>query len=302
MFESIYKPFKERTPDSQYRQIMQDILNYGVELESRQGVNALTLPHSAKMVFRLENGAPIITERSIAGFWRKPIGEIMCFVNGGHTLEDLKKYGCENFWAAWATKEKCEKRGFPEGDLGPGSYGRAFHDFPMPDGQTFNQFQALIDQIKTNPELRTHFISPWIPFYNFRTETLKQQVVVSPCHGWIKVRIFNGKVLFQMTQRSGDVPVGVPSNMTQYIALMLNLCNATGYEPWIYEHIILEPHIFVDQVPNVEEMLKREPLCLPTLTLNDDFAGKSFFELMPTDLSLSDYNPHPGIKGIPVAT
>ena len=302
MFENLYLPFTERTPDTQYRQIMQDILDFGIELESRQGVNAITLPHSAHMVFHLKNGAPILTERSIAGFWRKPIGEIKCFISGGHTLEDLKEYGCENFWAAWATKEKCEKRGFPEGDLGPGSYGRAFHDFPMPDGKTFNQFEALIDQIKENPELRTHFISPWIPFYNFRTKKLKQQVVVSPCHGWIKVRIFNGKILFQVVQRSGDVVVGVPSNKTQYVALCLALAKEVGYEPWIYEHIILEPHIFVDQVESAREMLSREPRCLPTLTISDEVAGKSFFEFMPSDFILSDYNPHPAIKGIPVAT
>lgn len=302
MFEEIYKPFEERTPDFQYCQMMKDIMDYGIELESRQGVNALTLPHSAHMVFRFNNGAPIITDRSILTFWKKPIGEIKCFVEGGHTLKELKVYGVDSFWSPWATKEKCEKRGFVEGDLGPGSYGRAFHNFPMPDGGTFNQFQALIDQIKENPELRTHFISPWIPFYNFRTKTLKQQVVVSPCHGWIKIRIFNGKMLFQMVQRSGDVPVGVPSNMVQYAALALALSHEVGYEPWIYEHIILEPHIFVDQIKDVQEMLGREPLRLPTLTIKDEAKGKGFFDIMPDDYVLTDYHPHPAIKGIKVAT
>jgi thymidylate synthase len=172
----------------------------------------------------------------------------------------------------------------------------------MPDGGTFNQFQALIDQIKENPELRTHFISPWIPFYNFRTKTLKQQVVVSPCHGWIKVRIFNGKILFQMVQRSGDVPVGVPSNMVQYTALLLALANETSLEPWIYEHIILEPHIFIDQIKHVKEIIERPPLRLPTFTLKDESTGKGFFEIDPDDYVLSDYHPHPAITGIPVAT
>ena len=302
MFQSLYKLVENRTPDSQYRDLMQEIMVDGIELPSRQGVNALTLPRSARMIFKLENGAPIITDRDIKGFWKKPIGEMTCFINGGHTLDDLERNGVKNFWAAWATREKCEKRGLPEGDLGPGSYGRAFHDFPMPSGETFNQFQALIDQIKENPELRTHFISPWIPFYNFRTRKLTQSVVVSPCHGWIKVRIFGGKMLFQMMQRSGDVPVGVPSNMIQYAALFLALALEVRYEPWIYEHIILEPHIFVDQVPNVKEMLGREPRRLPTLTIKDESVGKGFFEIGQDDYVLSDYTPHPAIKGIPVAT
>lgn len=302
MFENIYVPFLERTPDCQYQEMQRRIYTEGIELESRQGVNALTLPGSHAMKFYFANGAPIITDRDIGSFWKKPIEELEAFANGEHTLDALGARGVRNFWAPWATKEKCEKRGFAEGDLGPGSYGRAFHDFPMPDGATFNQFEALIDQIKENPELRTHFISPWIPFYNFRTKTLKQQVVVSPCHGWIKVRIFKGKMLFQMMQRSGDVPVGVPSNMVQYAALCLALAAATGYEPWIYEHIILEPHIFVDQIPNVMNMLTREPRCLPTLTLKDEARGKNFFDFTSDDYELSDYDPHPAIKGIPVAT
>ena len=302
MFENLYTPFEKRTPDSQYRQIMQDIWDYGEELESQQGVNAITLPHSARMIFRVSNGAAVITDRSIASFWKKPIGEAFCFTRGGHTLDDLEKYGVRSFWEDWATKEKCEKRGFAEGDLGPGSYGRAFHDFPMPDGGTFNQFQALIDQLKVNPGLRTHFISPWIPFYNFRTDTLKQQVVVSPCHGWIKIRLFNGKMLFQMVQRSGDVPVGVPSNMVQYNALMLTLAHEVGCTPWVYEHIILEPHIFVDQLKDVQKMLQREPKCLPTLTIKDEAKSKGFWDMMPDDFVLNDYFPHPAIKGIKVAT
>lgn len=305
MFESIYRPFDERIPDDQYRRMLAAILEEGELLESRQGTPAWTYPGSYSMKFNLSNGVPIITNRDISSFWKKPIAEIMCFVNGGHTLHDLNQFGANNvhkFWEAWATKEKCEKRGFPEGDLGPGSYGRAFHDFPMPDGGTFNQFQALIDQIKLNPELRTHFVSPWIPFYNFRTDTLKQGVVVSPCHGWIKVRIFKKRMLFQMTQRSCDTPVGGPSNMDQYTALFLGIAKETGYEPWIFEHIILEPHIFEDQVEDVKEMLEREPLRLPTLSISDEAAEKSFFELRPDDFILADYYPHPAIKGIPVAT
>lgn len=305
MFEHIYKPFEERAPDAQYNNVLRAIWNEGERLQSRQGTDAITYPGSLSMKFPLSNGAPVITDRDIESFWKKPIAELACFVNGGHTLEQLDQFGApgvSKFWAAWATKEKCEKRGFEEGNLGPGSYGRAFHDFPMPDGGTFNQFQALIDQIKTNPELRTHFVSPWIPFYNFRTETLKQQVVVSPCHGWIKIRIFNGKILFQMTQRSCDVPVGGPSNMVQYPAMFLALADEVGYEPWIYEHIILEPHIFVDQLKDVQEMLKREPKRLPTLTMKDEARGKGFFNFRPDDFVLSDYHPHPAIKGIPVAT
>lgn len=308
MYEELYKPYAQRAPDSQYSGILRSTRDNGIRVVSRQDPNdrnkdAFTSPRSLSMFFLIENGAPVIKDRSIKSFFRKPINEKFAFVNGVRTLKRLEENGCKGFWDAWATEAKCSKRGLETGDLGPGSYGAAFHDFPMPDGGTFNQYQALIDQIKTNPELRTHFISPWIPFYNFRTETLQQKVVVSPCHGWVKVKIFNKNMLLQMVQRSGDLPVGVPSNMVQYFAVLLALAHATGYKPWAYEHIILEPHIFADQLENVEEMLGREARPLGTLVINNESVAKDFFSLRGGDFTLSDYDDaHPAIPGIPVAT
>ena len=102
-----------------------------------------------------------------------------------------------------------------------------------------------------------------------------------------------------MFQRSGDVPVGVPSNMVQYAALTLMIASVLDLEPYEYVHTISDAHIFVDQVPAVEKMLEREPLPLPQLRLktkrNDLFAYRY------TDFELVDYHPHPGIKNIPVA-
>ena len=37
------------------------------------------------------------------------------------------------FWERWVTKEKCEKFGLVEHDLGGGSYGAVLTATPMPD-------------------------------------------------------------------------------------------------------------------------------------------------------------------------
>jgi thymidylate synthase len=102
-------------------------------------------------------------------------------------------------------------------------------------------------------------------------------------------------------QRSGDCGVGVVSNMVQYTAFMLAVAQATGLVPWIYEHIILEPHIFVDQVDAAREMLEREPRKLPKLLINDE-AKRDIFSFSSRDFRIEEYDPHPAIKGIPVAT
>ncbi|MFA6405021.1 MAG: thymidylate synthase, partial [Candidatus Paceibacterota bacterium] len=167
------------------------------------------------------------------------------------------------------------------------------------EGNTYNQFKNIIEQIKEFPHLRTHFITPWIPQYTIRGESKQQKVVVAPCHGWIHLRVLNNKLTLHMIQRSGDVPVGVPANMIQYAALTMAIAHVLGVEPYEYVHTISDSHIYVDQVPAVEEMLKREPKVFPTMNINK--SKKDLFQFRKEDFTLSDYNPHPGIRGIPVA-
>lgn len=302
-----YKPVSERTPDSQYQRLLRDILKNGVRTPSQQGVDALTFIGPEPMRFKLENGFPVINERNMnpkvsetlpVTVWQQAIAEICAFVNGARTQAELEKFGCY-WWKSWATPEKCAKRGLETGDLGPGSYGAAFHDFPTAEGAPFNQFKHIVEQIREEPQLRTHFISPWIPQYIGRGKGKRQKVVVAPCHGWIHVRIIDGKLALHMIQRSADVPVGVPSNMIQYAALTFMLAQATDTAPYEYVHSFSDAHIYVDQIPSVETMLAREPRPLATVTMNPN--KKDLFAFRKEDFELSDYNPHPGIKNIPVA-
>lgn len=301
------KPYNQRTPDTQYRDLLKKILEQGVRTGTQQEVDAVTLMGPGSMHFKLENGFPMITERNMnpktsamlqVTIWQQAIAEILAFMNGARTLKQLEEFGC-SWWAPWGTEAKCKKRGLETGDLGPGSYGAAFHDFPMIGGGTYNQFKNIVEQIKEFPHLRTHFISPWIPQYTIRGTGKQQKVVVAPCHGWIHLRVLDNKLTLHMMQRSGDVPVGVPANMIQYAALLMAIAQATGMEAYEYIHTISDAHIYVDQIPAVEEMLKREPIAFPTMIIHP--AKKDIFTFRKEDFTLSDYNPHPGIKGIPVA-
>lgn len=302
------KPISERTPDGQYKRLLRDVLERGERSRSQQGVDTISLIAPNPLHFRFDNGFPMITERNMAPLeserlpktiWKQAIGEICAFANGVRTQEGLEKFGCY-WWQSWVTEEKCKKRGLETGDLGPGSYGAAFHDFPTSEGGTYNQFQNIIEQIREFPHLKTHFISPWIPQYIIRGEGKQQKVVVCPCHGWIHLRVIDNKLTLHMFQRSGDVPVGVPSNMVQYGALLMMLAHATGTEPYEYVHSFSDAHIFVDQVPAVETMLAREDKVFPTMRMSTEGVN-NFFDFRSDHFTLEDYAPHPGIKGIPVA-
>src|SRR3989338_762382 len=273
-------PYDKRAPDSQYQRLLKDVLEKGVRTNTQQEVDAITLIGPAPLHFKFANGFPIINERNMAP-------------------KESERLPVTIWWEPWVTEAKCKKRGLETGDLGPGSYGAAFHNFPTTDGKPYNQFKNIIEQIIEFPHLRTHFISPWIPQYTIRGAGKQQKVVVAPCHGWIHLRVLDGKLTLHMFQRSADVPVGVPANMVQYMALLMMIAQATGLEPYEYVHSFSDAHIYVDQVPAVETMLARQPLPLATMSL--DKTVQNIFDFRKEHFSLNDYNPHPGIKGIPVA-
>jgi len=294
-----YLAFGDRSPDSQYRDLLARILNDGEKAPTRQGPYALTLMQQT-LRYELANGFPVIPDRSLASFWRKPIGELCAFINGATTVDEFREFGCD-WWDEWATPEKTAKRGLDPGDLGPGSYGGAFHDFPTAEGPGFDQFRHLVEQIQELPGDRTHFVSPWIPQYQIRGSGKTPRTTIAPCHGWVHVRVLGGRLHLHMFQRSGDVPVGVPANMTQYAALALMLEQLTDFEPAVYYHTISDAHVYADQADAVRVILDREPLRLPTVHLNDtgrritdihDFRAEHF--------ELTDYAPHAGLR-VPVS-
>jgi len=301
------KPYSERTPDNQYKNLLKEILEKGIRTKSQQGTDAITLMGATPMHYKFENGFPMITERNMSPkeserlpvtIWKQAIGEIFAFVNGARTLKEIEDFGC-HWWEPWATEKKCSKRGLETGDLGPGSYGAAFHDFPTSEGPGYNQFKNIIEQIVELPHLRTHFITPWVPQYIIRGKGKQQKVTICPCHGWVHIRVIDNKLTLHMIQRSGDAPIGVPSNMVQYAALAMAIAHVTGTELYEFVHTISDAHIYVDQMPAVEKMLERESRPFPTMNINKD--KKDIFEFRKEDFSLTDYDPHPGIKDVPVA-
>ena len=299
-----YKRYEERKALEQYKTLLKDIIENGIDNPCAMVDNVTKEPLFTRerlgVISRfniLEEGAPIITERDISAFYGSAIGELFGFINGAHTAKQLEEFGCK-FWNPWVTKEKCEKRGLEEGDIGLGSYGKGFHDFPTPDGRTFNQFAEVIEQIKQRPNLKAHFISPWIPYYTIRNKNgeFKQRVTVVPCHGWIHFNIINNKLNMTMFQRSCDTVVGLPSNWAQYSALLLAMSNVLGYEPGEFVHMISNAHIYSNSMDVAEELISRETNPFPTLKIVNNH--DSLFDYRKEDFVLEDYHPKEKIKGI----
>lgn len=297
-----YRPYHDRVPDSQYRQLLHRIKQKGEDVMPQQGEGSrMVLAH--QWHFPLANGFPIITERDLVSpqpkggrsIFEMAIAELRAFLHGARTQEELTAHGCP-WWKRWLTAEKCAKRGLAPGDNGPGSYGAAWRAFPTSEGEPFDQITHIIEQLNQEPHLRTHFVSPWIPQYIGRGKkadgTVKiQKVVVAPCHGWLHI-ITNperGTLSLHHFQRSGDMPVGVAGNIIQYAALTLMLAQVTGYRAKELAYTISDAHVYDRQWWDVDDLLVTRPQRFPTVTLDPNI--KDLFEFRPEHFTVTDYAP-----------
>ncbi len=303
-YEYHYRPYEERAINYQYQDLLKDILTTGEEYpcamvdgETGEPLTTIELLGKTLSFDILNDGAPIITERDISGFYKGAIGEIFGFINGAHTEEQLAEFGCK-FWGPWVTEKKCAKRGLEKGDIGPGSYGSVWTEFPMPDGSTFNQWKEIDQQMRERPELKTHRITNWIPYYTIRNKNHQQKVTVCPCHGDILFYIRGDRLDMVMYQRSCDVVVGLPSNLAEYSALIIAMAETHGLKPGKLVFVLANAHIYSNSVKYAEEMAERKINALPTLKTIGHH--DRVWDYRKEDFVLEDYHPNERIRKIPI--
>ena len=309
--EPTYKPYADRTPDFQYYWALCSTLYPDMAINGRgEYIKNEFQTHGrysnfamAPLDFKFENGFPLITERKL-GFWRKFVNEMWAFMNGARTLQELRQYGdaktWPSFWENWVYAEKCAKFGLPAGDMGDGAYS-VFGKYPAPDGTSFNQFLAMIDQARDFPSLTTHMVTSWMPVYALGSKARQRKVVVAPCHGTaVRIIINEGKLTLQHVQRSADMPVGAVGNMIGYASVALALARVLKVIPYRYVHFFMDAHTYENQIdPWVKTLLERRPRRFPTLRISNS-APMDFLAIRGEHFELSDYDPHPAMNDIPV--
>ena len=132
-------------------------------------------------------------------------------------------------------------------------------------------------------------VSAWNP-------SVLDEIALPSCHAFFIFNVVNGKLNCHLTQRSGDIALGIPFNLACYATLTHMIAKETGLKLGEFSHYINDAHIYVNHIEGLKEQISREPLPLPTLKLAD----KGFWELEFEDFILKDYKHHPQIK-FPVA-
>lgn len=67
----------------------------------------------------------------------------------------------------------------------------------------------------------------------------------------------DGKLHSYVHQRSADVPLGLPFNITQYALLLSMFAASCGYEVGTMSWSIMDAHIYVNQLDGIKKQLKR---------------------------------------------
>ena len=268
----------------QYLDLVRTVLDNGTLKENRTGTDTL-MYFGYHYKVDLSKGFPLLTTKKV--FFNSVLRELLWYLKGETHIRNLREH--TKIWDAWTSEEK-------NWEIGK-MYGYQWVKWEkfkeQEDGSIektyINQIQEVIDLIKHSPNSRRMVVSAWNP-------SVLDEIALPSCHAFFIFNVSNGKLNCHLTQRSGDIALGIPFNLACYALLTQMIAQETGLELGEFSHYINDAHIYVDHIDGLKEQLKREPHSLPTLEIKD----KPFWELEFDDFELKNYTHHPVIK-FPVA-
>lgn len=259
----------------QYLQLLQHILDTGVQKEDRTGTGTISV-FGHQMRFELSEGFPLVTTKKL--HLKSIIYELLWFLKGDTNVGYLNEHGVR-IWDEWADEQ---------GNLGP-VYGKQWRSWEGADGKAYDQIKDAIHQIKTNPDSRRIIVNAW-------NVAELPQMALSPCHALFQFYVANGKLSCQLYQRSADVFLGVPFNIASYALLTMMMAQVCGLEAGSFIHTFGDVHLYSNHVEQAKLQLSRTPFALPVMKINPEV--EDLFDFKFEDFTLENYEAHPHIKGL----
>ena len=263
----------------EYLDLVERVLSKGTLKHNRTGVDTIST-FSEHMKIDLSEGFPLLTTKKMN--FKSLLHEVLWYLSGEDHIRNLRKH--TKIWDAWADGN---------GNLQT-AYGRYWRKFPSAqvNSQTGQYEVREIDQIaevlkilKTNPNSRRMVVSAWEPGNALFSK-------LPPCHYSFVFNVQGNKLNCHLTQRSGDIAIGIPFNIAAYSLLTQAIAQETGFEIGYFSHTIVDAHIYVNHVDGLKAQLKRTPKPLPKLVI----AHKPVDELRFEDVELVGYECDEPIK------
>ena len=256
-----------------YLDLLRYVLDYGDRRPDRTGTGTIGV-FGHQMRFDLADGFPVVTTKRI--HLKSVIHELLWFLSGDTNIGYLTKNGVR-IWNEWADEN---------GDLGP-VYGRQWRSWAAPDGRVIDQMADVVEAIRRDPYSRRHVVTAWNPA---DVDTM----ALPPCHCLFQFHVARGRLSCQLYQRSADIFLGVPFNITSYALLTHMMAHVTGLKPGFFVHTLGDAHLYANHLDQAREQLAREPRGLPSLSLPAE--RTSLFDFRYDDIMVTGYDPHPAIR------
>ena len=272
----------------QYLDLVKLVIENGVRKPSRTGVDTLSY-FAAFYKVDLSQGFPLLTTKKVE--WKSLLYEVLWYLSGEKHIRNLRQH--TKIWDAWADEN---------GNLET-AYGYYWRHFPSAQKDEngnwhvteFDQIKYVIDELKANPYSRRLVVTAWEPGNATKSK-------LPPCHYSFAFNVNDGKLNCHLTQRSGDIALGIPFNLAAYSLLTQIIAQEVGLQLGSFAHTIIDAHIYVaekgsemekyDHLEGMKEQLKRKPLPLPQLKI----AKKPIDELRFEDFELTNYQHQDKIR------
>lgn len=290
----------------QYLELMQDIVDNGVDRSDRTGVGTRSV-FGRQLRYDLSKGFPLLTTKKI--HLKSIIHELIWFLSGDTNIKYLNDNGVR-IWNEWADEN---------GDLNEvyGKQWRAWDDTrAIPEDKylahkadfetrgfkllhvcngtaviqrEIDQVSEIVDTLKNNPSSRRIILSGW-------NAPKIEEMALPPCHTLYQFYVADGKLSCELYQRSADFFLGVPFNTAEASLLTFMLAQQCGLGVGEFIHSFGDVHLYSNHLTDdiVFEQLRREPKELPKLVINRK--PNSIFGYEYDDFEFMGYDPDSAIK------
>lgn len=263
----------------EYLDLVQRVLDTGVLKKNRTGVDTVSC-FAEHLTIDLDRGFPLLTTKKMN--FKALLHEVLWYLSGEDHIRNLRQH--TKIWDAWADAE---------GNLDT-AYGRYWRRFPSAqlDPATGAYTVREVDQIgevlrllRTDPTSRRMVVTAWEPGNAFSSR-------LPPCHYTFAFQVQENRLNCHLTQRSGDIAIGIPFNIAAYSLLTQAIARQVGLVPGAFSHTIIDAHIYVNHIDGLKQQLTRTPRTLPKL----EIAPKPLDELRFEDFTLVGYECDEPIK------
>lgn len=245
--------------DKEYINLCKKILENGIEVENRTGINTIKIP-SHYLHFDLQEEFPCLTTKQL--YFRQAILEMLWIYQAQSNDVRWLQERNVHIWDEWeidedglwkATQNVLEDGRLVKKDIVK-NFGKEYaHTIGTAYGYIVNKFgftDKIIDTIKNNPVDRRIVTSLWQDDY-------LDTAVLPSCVWSTEWDVTGDQINLWVHQRSCDVPLGLPFNVTQYSVLLSLIAQVTGLKPGTIDYSIKDAHIYLNQIEGIKEQIRR---------------------------------------------